>query len=89
MDISQLLQDSISETGLELSVSVGKAKVMIAKEGARLALAVGEPGFDMVLRASRDNIALQLGVDASLDASAADSRMMGIVQAVLMGVATA
>jgi len=89
MSIEQLLQDAIDETDADLKVSVGKAKIMMAKEGARLATVVGEPGFDMVLRASRDNIALQLGVDASLEASAVDSRLVGIIQAVLMGVATA
>jgi len=89
MDLGELLKDALEETGAELKVSAGKAKQIIASEGARLAAASQEPGFDMVLRASRDNVALQLGIEASLTASAADNRIIGIIQTGLLMVATA
>lgn len=89
MDLGQLLQDAVAETGAELKVSAGRAKQIIATEGARLAGASAEPGFEMVLRASRDNVALQLGVEASLQASAADNRIIGIIQTGLLMVASA
>jgi hypothetical protein len=39
----------------------------------------------MVLRASRDRIALELGIDASLAARAADARIVGVIQSLLLG----
>tara|TARA_R110002167_G_C12707228_1_gene655094 strand:- start:10058 stop:10327 length:270 start_codon:yes stop_codon:yes gene_type:complete len=89
MNISDLLKDALDETGASLEVSAGRAQVLIAEEGVRLTLASQEPGFNMVLRASRDNIALQLGVDASEEAGAADQRLVGIIQSILFGLATA
>lgn len=84
MNLADLIKDMVEETGASLAVSAGRAKILMAEEGARLALASAEPGFSMVLRASRDNIALQLGVDASLEASAADQRLVGMIQTGLM-----
>lgn len=89
MDLGQLLEDAVAETGAELKVSAGKAKQIIAEEAARLAGASAEPGFEMVLRASRDIVALKLGIEASLTASAADNRLLGIIQTGLLLVAAA
>ena len=88
MDLGQLLQDAIEETGAELKVSAGNARRIIAEEAAKLTLAVGEPGFERVLRASRDSVALRLGIEASLKAAAADQRLLGIIQTGLMMLAT-
>lgn len=89
MDFGELLQDALEETGAELKVSAGNARRIIAEEAAQLSLAAGEPGFAMVLRASRDSVALRLGVEASLTASAADQRILGIIQTGLFALATA
>ena len=87
MTPEELLKDALDETGIRLKIARDEAVAMLAAEGARLAAASAEPGFPLVLRASRDRIALELGIDASLQARAADSRMVGVIQAVLLGLA--
>tara|TARA_R110000737_G_scaffold47134_4_gene67041 strand:+ start:5073 stop:5339 length:267 start_codon:yes stop_codon:yes gene_type:complete len=81
----QLLRDALDETGVELQLARDEAIRLIATEGVRLAAASAEPGFSMVVRASRDIIALELGVDSSMEARAADARIVGVIQALLMG----
>ncbi len=81
----QLLRDTLDETGVELQLARDEAVRLIASEGIRLSAASAEPGFSMVVRASRDRIALELGVDASLEARAADARIVGVIQALLVG----
>ena len=88
MIIEDLLRDAISETGIELRVAKDEAIQLVAAEAARLTLAIDEPGFHMALRASRDRVALELGVDASMQARAADARIVGIIQSVLLGLAS-
>ena len=87
MNWDELLKGALTETGAELKVSADEAVAIIALEGARLAGASAEPGFDFILKASRDNVALKLGINASLQASAMDSRIVGIIQSVLFGLA--
>tara|TARA_R110002153_G_scaffold9324_3_gene38612 strand:+ start:1915 stop:2181 length:267 start_codon:yes stop_codon:yes gene_type:complete len=81
----QLLRDALDETGSFLLLGRDEAIRLIASEGIRLSAASTEPGFPMVVRASRDRIALELGIDASLEARAADARIVGVIQALLMG----
>ena len=89
MNIEELLRDALEETGATLAVSADEAVRMVAIEGARLTAASMEPGFNMVLRASRDNVALQLGISASLEASATEARIVGVLQGVLLKLAMA
>lgn len=89
MSPEDLLRDALEETGVELRQSRDEAIQLVALEGARLAAASAEPGFDLVLRASRDRVALELGIDASLAARAADARIVGVIQSILLGIATA
>tara|TARA_R110002167_G_scaffold93122_2_gene249800 strand:+ start:2667 stop:2936 length:270 start_codon:yes stop_codon:yes gene_type:complete len=89
MSIENLLRDALEETGASLNLATDEAIRIVALEGARLAAASAEPGFALVLRASRDVVALKLGLNASLEARAADARLVGIIQSVLMGIATA
>jgi len=81
----ELLQDAIDETGVSLKLAQGEMALLLAQEGIALTAAVNEPGFAMVLRASRDRVALELGVDASMEARAADARIVGVLQSVLLG----
>jgi hypothetical protein len=85
MNAADLLRDALDETGLDLRQGRDEAIALIAAEGVRLAAASAEPGFNMVLRASRDRIALELGIDASLAARAADARIVGVIQSLLLG----
>jgi len=89
MNFEDLLRNAIDEAGDALDLAREETVNLVALEGARLAGASAEPGFDLVLRASRDRVALELGLDASLAARAADARIVGIIQAVLLGLATA
>lgn len=89
MSPQDLLRDALSETNVRLNMAKDEAIQLVALEGARLAAASGEPGFDVVLRASRDVVAMKLGVNASLEARAADARIVGVIQAILLGIATA
>lgn len=84
MNFSDLLKDALEETGLELDASALEAKQIMAEEAAKLLLVADEPGFNLVLRASRDNVALRLGIVSSLQASAADQRILGIIQTGLL-----
>lgn len=88
MNVRDLLEDAIAETGAELSVTADEARVLMAQEASRLLLASGEPGFGRVLRASRDRVALELGIDASESAAAADQRLVGVIQGILFKLAT-
>ncbi len=89
IDYQQVLRDALDETEIELLEDRDAAIQMIALEGAKLAAAASEPGFPMVLRSSRNNVALRLGLDASLRARAVDARIVGIIQTMLFGLATA
>lgn len=89
MNPLELLQDALDETGVDLNMAKDAALQLVAAEGARLTLASQEPGFNLVLRASRQRIALELGIDASQEARAVDGRIVGILQSVLLGLATA
>lgn len=88
MNYEDLLKDALRETGRELEGGAEAAVQLLALEGARLAAASAEPGFAMVLRASRDLVALRLGIDASLKARATDARLVGLIQSILLGIAS-
>jgi hypothetical protein len=86
MNVEEMLQDAIDE--LELDMAADKAAAIVVEEGAKLALAVGEPGFHLAVRASRDIVALRLALDATMKAKAADARLVGIIQSILVQAAT-
>lgn len=87
MNINELLEDVLEETGAQLSVSKDDLVQYTAERGAHLATIVDEPGFSLALRAERDSIALYAGLNASLAAEAADARMVGTIQGVLLKLA--
>lgn len=88
MNFRELLQDTLDETGAQLDVSIDRAREIVIEESARLAAASAEPGFNLVLRASRDNVALRLGIQAVDDARQADGRILGIIHSALSILAT-
>tara|TARA_R110000764_G_scaffold36736_1_gene81940 strand:+ start:14026 stop:14295 length:270 start_codon:yes stop_codon:yes gene_type:complete len=89
MTPEDLLRDALDETGVSLRQGKEEALALIALEGARLTLAFGEPGFNLALRASRDQVALQLGIKASRHAREVDGRIVGIIQSSLLMLASA
>lgn len=88
MSPEELLRSALSETGISLKISADELVRYVAEQGATLALAVGEPGFDKALIAARNAIALKAGLNATLEAEAADARIVGVLQGVLLGLAS-
>lgn len=82
-ELLSLLSDAAKETGRNLDVSQQKLREVAATQMAQLALAVGEPGYDRAVIAARDIIALEAGLQLHSAASAADSRLVGIIQGAL------
>jgi hypothetical protein len=87
LNFEELLQDMLTETGAELEMSAADAVGLIAAQGASLSLAYNEPGFDRVLRASRDILAIQLGIKASAASRLAEGQVLGFIQTMLMSAA--
>ena len=85
MDINELLKDAIEETGISLNITKDELVRYTAERAAYLTTLAGDPGFMLALRAERDSVALYAGVNASMTADAADSRIVGIIQTVLLG----
>ncbi len=88
MNYADLIESALHETGVDLAENAEDAVAVLSVVAAQLAGAVDEPGFEIVLRAARDMVALRLGVNSSLTASAADSRIVGIIQTILLGLVT-
>lgn len=88
MTPEELIRDALSETGVSLKISKDELVRYVAEQGVLLALAVEEPGFDKALRAARNAIALKAGLSATLEAEAADARMLGVISGVLLGLAS-
>jgi len=87
MDYEQLLKDALEETGVNLRISKEFLVQYTAARAAHLTTIIGQPGYDRALRAERDSIALYAGLNATLQAEAADARIVGIIQAILFGLA--
>lgn len=88
MTPEELLRSALTETGVSLKISADELVRYVAEQGATLALAIGEPGFDKALIAARNAIALKAGLNATLEAEAADARIVGVLQGVLLGLAS-
>ncbi len=88
MNPEELLRSALKETGISLGISADELVRYTAEVGAKLALAVGEPGFEKALVAARNAVALKAGLNATLEAEAADARIVGVIQGVLLGLAS-
>ena len=87
MSIEDLLKDALDETGVGLDHAREDVALYMVQRAAHLSTLVGQPGFELALRAERDNVALYAGVQASLQAAAADQRMVGLIQGILFRMA--
>lgn len=85
-DFKTLLDNALKESGRELSVDKDELAVYAAERAAILATvaASGETGFEDVLKAERDNVALKAGLVITKNASAVDQRLLGLIQGFLM-----
>lgn len=78
-----LLVEELEAQGERLAASLDDARLIASEELAALALAVGEPGYQRAVIASRDNVILRLGLKAVAEARDTDQRMIGIIQGAL------
>jgi hypothetical protein len=88
MNAEDLLRQALKETGANLKISADELVRYTAEQAARLSLAAGEPGFDKAMIAARNAVALKAGLNATLEAEAADARMVGVISGVLFNLAT-
>ncbi len=82
-DLSGLLRDILKEDGSELKSDMSELVIAADEATARLALLVGDPDFDMAVRAERDAIQLRFAIAASEQARAAEHRIIGVIHAAL------
>ena len=83
MDFEDLLKSTLGELGVNLSVTTSELATLVREQSAKLALAQGEPGFEEVLVAARDNIALKAGLALHEQARGADQRIIGLIHGAL------
>lgn len=86
-DYEDLLRGAIRETRADLEDGADDLVRHTAERAAHLATIAGQPGFHRAVIAERDAVALRAGLDATLQAEAADARLLGVITGVLMGVA--
>lgn len=79
-EFEQLFKDAAAETGIELAGSASTLAKFAADQAAGLSKIKGEAGFQDAVLAARDSVALKAGISASRAASAAEQRVVGIIQ---------
>ena len=79
-----LLQNTAEEFRTTLRVDLNELAIYTSEQIAALSAAVGQPGYNEAVITARNNIALKAGIQATREADAADQRILGIVQAVLV-----
>ncbi len=89
MSYEDLLRDVLEETGADINVTKDELIQYTAARAVHLTTLIGQPGYHLALRAERDAVALYAGLNATMAAEAADSRIVGVIQSVLMGLAGA
>lgn len=83
-DFKKLLIDSLTETGLSLRAGLDSVAQYAAARATYLATLVGQPGFELAVRAERDSVAIFAGLVATQEARAADARVIGVIQGALL-----
>jgi len=93
MNVGDLLEDVAKEAGVEIGAMKDRVATYAAERAAHLAtIPVTDPGYNRALRVERNNVAMQLGLDTTRTADAADARIVGFIQGLLLflaGVKTA
>lgn len=86
-DFEDLLRGAIRETRAELAMDADELVRYTAERAAHLTTLAGQAGFARAVVAERNAVALKAGLDATLQAEAADARLVGVISGVLLGVA--
>lgn len=78
-DFVRLFEDAITETGANVQVRAAELAAYAAERSAHLATLVGDPDFNLAVRAERDAVALRAGISAVQQGDAADARIVGVI----------
>ncbi len=82
-DFKALLKDAFDEAGKELRIDLNALALYAQERAAHLATLAGQPGFELALRAERDNVTLRAGIAAVEQADATDQRIVGLIHGAL------
>lgn len=74
-----LLDAELKDVQHDFKVSRGELAIYMSERAQHLSLAVNEPGFDRVVLAERNNVALRAGLLISENASSLNDRLLGLI----------
>lgn len=80
-DLLEQIRQQAREVGESLQPSLDEVSDYIAERAAHLATVVGEPGFEKILYAERDNVLLKAAGRAVVEADKLDARLLASAQA--------
>jgi len=78
-ELGRALSDAAREMGRDLTAGLAEVQEYAAQRTLYLSTIVGEPGYELALRAERDAVALRAGIVSVTYADAADQRMIGVI----------
>lgn len=79
-DFMSSIEGAFKDAGKDLGGRGLAIRAEAGKQMQALALAANEPGYDRVVKAARDNVALVAGLSLSAAGDKADSGLLGIIQ---------
>lgn len=82
-EFERILVDGARELGVSLGGSLADVRRFASERMLHLANIVDEPGYLEALRAERDKVALELALNVTDEADAADARLVGIISGAL------
>lgn len=82
-EFKDLLEDTLRETGLQLTEQIDTLAVYAAERAEHLANISGEPGFAQAVTAERDALAIRAGIAAVDVASSTEQRLLGVIAGAL------
>lgn len=83
-DIRTLLEEAVNGMRKDLRGGVETLVTYTAARTAYLSTLVGKKGFEQAVIIERDNVAIRCAIEVGRNASGADQRLIGIIQAVLL-----
>lgn len=80
-DLLEQIREQAREVGEQLQPALDEVADYIAERAEHLASVVGEPGFQKVLFAERDNVLLKAAARTVVEAEKFDARLLASAQA--------
>lgn len=75
------LEATLADAGRELKVDLQEVRLKASEQMAQLALSAGEPGYERLVIAARDNVVMTAGLKAVAQADRIDMRIIGVIEA--------